>query len=197
MSERDRGPLEPLPAIERTTTVPWPPDHAFERFTADFGSWWPVSTHSVGGRRVRRVVFECRADGRIFEEFTDGRRFRWGRVTAWEPPHRVAFTWHPSKDESLAQEVEVRFESVVKGSRVVLTSSGWEKLGPGATRARRGYSIGWGSILDTFAGRRSAVAIIFAAISHAITFVLWVTGRLEREIANAGGKMPSAPGAGP
>jgi hypothetical protein len=72
----------------------------------------------------------------------------------------------------------------------VLTSSGWEKLGARAARERKGYSIGWGSILEQFAGRRSAAAMVFAAISHTLTFFLRVTGRLEREIDNAGGRMP-------
>jgi uncharacterized protein YndB with AHSA1/START domain len=181
----------PLPPVERRTTVSWPPAEAFERFTARFGEWWPVSTHSIGGTRVTRVVFECEVGGRIFEEFADGRRYQWGRVTAWEPPARVAFTWHPSRDESLAQDVEVRFEAAGGGgSLVVLTSSGWEKLGARAARERKGYSIGWGSILEQFAGRRSAAAMVFAAISHTLTFFLRVTGRLEREIDNAGGRMP-------
>jgi len=193
MSERPSSPLAPLPPIERSTTVPWPQREAFERFTAYFNSWWPVSTHSIGGKRVKRVVFECHGGGRIYEEFKSGERYQWGRVTVWDPPRRVAFSWHPSKDESMAQDVEVRFDSVPEGSRVVLTSSGWEKLGPRAARQRKGYSIGWGSILEVFAGRRGAVVLIFAAISHAITFVLWATGRLEREIANAGGRIPPGP----
>ena len=162
------------------------------RFTTEFGRWWPVSTHSIGGKRVKRVVFECSIGGRIFEELTDGRRFQWGRVTHWDPPRRVAFTWHPSKNEAEAQDVQVSFEPAPDGgSRVILTSTGWEKLGTRAARERKGYSIGWGSILDVFAQRRTAVILIFAAIAHTIKFVLWATGRLEREIANAGGKMPA------
>lgn len=180
-----------LPPIERETTVPWTPDEAFRRFTADFDKWWPVSTHSIGGNRVKRVVFECRIGGRIYEEFKDGQRFQWGRITAWDPPRQVAFTWHPSKDESVAQDVVIRFEASATGSRVMLTSAGWEKLGSRAGRERRGYSIGWGSILDVFAGRRSAFIVIFAIISHTITFLLRVTGRLEGEIARSGGRMPT------
>lgn len=188
---------EPLAPIERSTAVPWKPAEAFERFTAGFGQWWPVSTHSIGGARVSRVVFECQLGGRIFEQFSDGRRYQWGRITAWEPPRRVAFTWHPSREEREAQDVEVRFEAAPGGSRVVLTSSGWEKLGPRAARERKGYSIGWGSILEVFAGRRSATVVIFAIISHTITFFLRITGRLEREIDNAGGRMAPAGAAEP
>jgi hypothetical protein len=40
-----------------------------------------------------------------------------------------------------------------------------------------------------FAERRSAVVLIFAAISHLITLVLKVTGRLDAEIDKAGGRM--------
>ena len=179
----------PLPPIKRSTDVPWKPAEAFERFTAKFGQWWPVSTHSIGGTRVARVVFECQPGGRIFEQFADGRRYQWGRITAWDPPHRVAFTWHPSRDEGEAQDVEVRFEPAHGGSRVVLKSWGWEKLGPRAARERKGHSIGWGSILEVFAGRRSAAVIIFALISHTMTFVLRITGRLERAVDSAGGRM--------
>lgn len=181
-----------IPPIERFTNVPWTPPEAFERFTTGFGLWWPVSTHSVGGKRVGNVVFECQLGGRIFEQLTDGRRYQWGRITAWDPPRRVAFTWHPSREEREAQDVEVRFEAAPDGSRVVLTSTGWEKLGRRAARERRGYAIGWGSILEVFAGRRNAAVLIFAAIAHTITFVLWITGRLERAIDSAGGRMAPA-----
>jgi uncharacterized protein YndB with AHSA1/START domain len=179
-----------LPPIERSTSVSWNQEEAFRRFTADFATWWPHSTHSIGGSRVARIVFECRVGGRIFEELKDGRRWQWGKVTAWDPPRQVAFTWHPSKDESDAQDVAVSFVKEKQGTRVVLVSSGWEKLGAGASRERKGYSVGWGSILETFAGRRTAVVMVFAILSHTITFFLKVTGRLDAEIEKAGGRMP-------
>jgi uncharacterized protein YndB with AHSA1/START domain len=178
-----------IPPIERSIDVSWKPEEAFRRFTGGFASWWPTSTHSIGGSRVKRVSFECEVGGRIYEELQDGRRFQWGRVTAWEPPGRVAFTWHPSRDESVAQDVEVRFLSEGTGTRVVLTSSGWEKLGAKARRARKGYSLGWAGILSVFAGKTAPSVLLFAAISHGITFFLKVTGRLEGEIAKAGGRM--------
>lgn len=182
-------PAHALPPIQRAVSVSWKPEDAFRRFTADFATWWPTSTHSIGTSRVKQVVFECRVGGRIYEELDDGRRFQWGKVTAWEPPHRVAFSWHPSRDEDAAQDVEVRFDGERTGTRVVLTSRGWEKFGVQARRARRGYSIGWGAILDVFAGRRTATVMLFAAISHAIHGILKLSGRLEGEIAKAGGKI--------
>jgi uncharacterized protein YndB with AHSA1/START domain len=175
--------------VERSIEVSWDQATAFRRFTQDFGAWWPSGTHSIGGSLVARVVFECEVGGRIYEELKDGRRFQWGKITAWEAPRRVGFTWHPSKDESVAQDVEVTFVPEGNGTRVTLVSTGWERLGPKARRARKAYSIGWGSILEQFVGRRGPATLIFAGISHAIGLFLRLTGRLETEIGKAGGRI--------
>lgn len=181
---------ETLPPIRRTVSVSWDPATAFRRFTADFATWWPRATHSIGGKRVRRIIFECHQGGRIIEELDDGRRFQWGRVTAFDPAEqRVAFTWHPSRDESEAQDVEVRFLPQGSGTLVELVSGGWERLGSRARRERKGYSIGWGSVLEVFAGRKNAAFVIFGVISGAITLFLTVTGRMEASIAKAGGRI--------
>jgi hypothetical protein len=182
-----------LPPIQRSTDVQWTQEAAFKRFTADFGKWWPISTHSIGGDRVARIVFECRVGGRIFEELKDGRRYQWGTLCAWDPPRRVAFSWHPSKDAATAQDVEVTFVAEANGStRVVLVSSGWERLGAGGARVRRAYSLGWDGILAVFAERRTFAVIAFGLLSHAITLCLTTPGRLEQEIDRAGGRMPPA-----
>ncbi len=181
----------PVPPVRRSVLVPWNVETAFARFTTGFADWWPRRTHSIGGARVRTIKFECRAGGLIVEELVDGRRFKWGEVTAFDPPHRVAFTWHPSRDEHDAQDVEVRFVAEGSGTRVELISTGWERLGAAAARARRMYGIGWGSVLAVFAGRRDVPFVLFSVISTAITGALRVTGRLESEIDKAGGKLPA------
>ena len=56
-----------LPPIVRSISVSWQPEEAFRRFTADFGNWWPRHTHSIGGKCVERIVFECNPGGLIFE----------------------------------------------------------------------------------------------------------------------------------
>lgn len=99
-----------IPPIKRSISVSWSPETAFRRFTEEFGSWWPSRTHSIGGERIKQLVFEQREGGRIYEEHTDGRRFQWGQVTLWDPPTRVSFTWHPSRDPSTAQNVEIEFK---------------------------------------------------------------------------------------
>lgn len=73
--------MSSLPPITCDVAVSWNPATAFRRFTGEFNEWWPRATHSIGGKRVKRLVFEGHVGGRIIEELDDGRRFQWGRVT--------------------------------------------------------------------------------------------------------------------
>lgn len=185
------SPESPIPPVRRSVSVSWDPASAYHRFTAEFATWWPRGTHSIGGKKVKRIVFDCRPGGQIVEELVDGRRFLWGTVTIVDPPHRVGFNWHPSQDPALAQDVVVTFSPEGSGTRVELVSTGWEKLGAKGRRAQKGYSIGWGSVLDVFAGRRGGAAmVIFGLVSGAITLFLRVTGKLERTIDQSGGRLP-------
>lgn len=171
--------MTPLPPVERSVSVSWSPNAAFKRFTADIMSWWPYKTHSVGGPRVKRVVFEQFAGGKFYEENEDGRRFQWGDVLEWDPPHRVKFTFHPSKDPSTAQDVELRFIAEGTGTRLVLTASKWENLGKRAARARKGYDAGWEYVLNVWAGKRNGKMLAMDAVTAIIMplQLLWYGGR--------------------
>jgi uncharacterized protein YndB with AHSA1/START domain len=144
--------VEPIAAylgpLERIVTVQRPVTDAFAVFTRDFGKWWPLGKgFNVSGAGVVSCTFEGRAEGAIFETSADGERVPWGRVVAWEPPVRVAFTWHPGRDAAVAQEVEVRFEAEGAGTRVTLVHRDWQKLGVDAAKARDSYEKGWGTVL--------------------------------------------------
>lgn len=183
---------ESLPPIERSILVSWDPGTAFKRFTADFASWWPSQTHSIGGNRLKQIVFEQRVGGRIYEEHQDGRRFQWGEILLWEPPQRLKFTWHPSRDPSTAQEVEVQFVPESTGTRLKLTSAGWEKWGKGARRARRGYDVGWGYVLKVWAGQRTFGMAVLDVIASLMTQVMKLRGGRDAEIARAEGEISAA-----
>ena len=185
------SPTQPIPPVRRSVSVSWDPATAYRRFTADFGTWWPSTTHSIGGKKVKRVIFECQVGGRIIEELIDGRRYQWGTVTLLEPPHRVGFTWHPSREKDVAQDVVVSFHPEGAGTRVELISTGWERLGARGRREQKGHSIGWGSVLDVYAGRSSAVILLFGVLSKTMTFFLTITGKLEKSIDAAGGRLPA------
>jgi uncharacterized protein YndB with AHSA1/START domain len=136
-------------------TVACTPEEAFRYFTDDFSMWWPAATHSVVAYASKfkdkpaAVIFEPCVGGRIFERARSGEEHVWGSVLAWEPPLRVTFSFHPGRDEQRAQMVEVAFFPALEGTTVVLTHSGWEKLGANAQTSRDSYDQGWASVFVT------------------------------------------------
>jgi uncharacterized protein YndB with AHSA1/START domain/uncharacterized protein YciI len=133
------------PPIRRQIVVPAPPHTAFTVFTDGIGGWWPLDgAHSVyrGGSTV-----EFR-DGALVERGPDGTEAVWGRILAWEPPHRLRLTWHPGYAEERGTEVTVSFAAVAGGAQTLVTleHAGWERLADGAAR-RAGYTAGWPVVL--------------------------------------------------
>jgi uncharacterized protein YndB with AHSA1/START domain len=166
-------PIAPL-AVTRSVTVRADPEAAFRRFTAEIAGWWPLASHSIGQADAESVVFEGRVGGRIVERIRGGRECVWGTVTAWEPPHRVAFTWHPGHDPAEAQDVVVRFAAEGARTRVELTHTGFERLGAIAPRARRAYSLGWVYVLGLYGRRRGPVMLALTAMTAAMVgLVRW------------------------
>jgi uncharacterized protein YndB with AHSA1/START domain len=54
-----------------------------------------------------------------------------GRVSAWEPPHLLVFTWRASNFAPHENtSVEVRFTQNGRGTLVSVTHSGWSSLRP-------------------------------------------------------------------
>lgn len=104
------------------------PAHAFDVWTARSAIWWPRS-HTVSGSPELDIVFEPFAGGRVFERSGDGSEHDWGRVVEWEPPHRVAYTWHLFFDPAQATDITVTFEASNRGTRVRLAQTGFERLG--------------------------------------------------------------------
>jgi uncharacterized protein YndB with AHSA1/START domain len=141
--------------VVKTVMVACTPEEAFRYFTADFGMWWPVATHSVVAYasefkdKPAAVILEPRVSGRIFERTRSGEEHIWGSVLAWQPPARVVFSFHPGRDANEAQTVEVRFSPAPEGAIVVLTHSDWQKLSANAQQARDSYDQGWEGVFVT------------------------------------------------
>lgn len=182
--------MSAIPPLHRSIEVSWTQAAAFARFVDEFASWWPSATHSIGGARVARVVLEARVGGLIFEEHVDGRRFQWGEVTALDAPRRIEFSWHPSRAPETAQKVVLTFTPTDSGTRVDLISTHWERWGDGAGRARRGYGVGWGHVLNLWAGRRTFGMAVLGAIAASIRAVVRWSGRAQDSIDRAGGELP-------
>lgn len=149
----DQSSRRPLAPVRKSIVVPWDIDAAFKRFTAEFGSWWPMRSHSLGQKQVATCVFEAREGGKIYELWRDGRRIEWGEVLTWNPPHSVTFTWHPGQPRDVAQQVELRFTTVGQATRLDLVHSGWERLGKAASKARNAYHLGWNYVMRRWAGQ--------------------------------------------
>ncbi len=130
--------------------VACPPATAFSTWTTRASTWWPAD-HSVSGEVGVRVVFEGRVGGRIFERTPSGAEHEWGRVTAWEPPSRLAYTWHLRFAPEDATDVEIRFvDAGGDRTRVEIEHGGWERLGERAPRRREGNRRGWESVFPHF-----------------------------------------------
>ena len=136
--------------VRRSVDVDRPVEDAFRVFTEEIGSWWPLGTHSKASARdgveAETAVLEGRAGGRLYERVSDGTEADWGRITVWEPPHRVAFEWHIT---GIPTEVDVRFARDGDGTRVELEHRGFERLENGSAR-RDSYQGGWGSVLGRY-----------------------------------------------
>jgi uncharacterized protein YndB with AHSA1/START domain len=136
--------------VHKTLVVDVSPVRAFEVFTREIGSWWPLGSYSIGGASITEVVFEEQVGGRIFERHQDGGEGEWGRVLAWDPPSRFVMSWYPGHDPAEATELEVRFAAEGDGTRVDLEHRGWEILADRAREARKGYDSGWGDVLSYY-----------------------------------------------
>jgi uncharacterized protein YndB with AHSA1/START domain len=153
-------------AYSTSLVVDAPVDTAFDVFTADIASWWPPDHHILQAP-LSSMVFEPRVGGHVYDVGTDGTECRWARVLAYEPPHRVVFSWDISPawqiqtDPAKTSEVEVRF--VAEGearTRVELEHRHLDRHGDGweGVREAVGSSGGWSVGLQRLADRLQEVA---------------------------------------
>src|SRR3970282_1000501 len=74
--------------------VPVEPQRAFDAFVGEIGAWWqPNGLVEFTRGRAGVLAFEPGPEGRLTEAYADGSVFEIGRITVWEPPSRLAFTW--------------------------------------------------------------------------------------------------------
>ena len=136
-------------AVRKTLVVNCDPDRAFQVFTREIGSWWPLHTHSMAdGKEIAEVVFEEHVGGRIYERYTDGAENDWGEVVAWDPPSRFVMSWYPTRTENETTELEVRFTPEDDGTRVDLEHRGWEIFAAEGQEHRDNYDNGWPTVLE-------------------------------------------------
>jgi uncharacterized protein YndB with AHSA1/START domain len=147
-----------IPPIGGTVTVGAPIEHTFRVFTKSLNTWWPHQYH-IGRADVAEVILEPREGGRWYERGVDGSECDWGRVLAWEPPHRLLFTWQINgqwqfdPDPEHASEIEVWFTADgPEQTTVAVQHRHFERLvgGEGIHGAISGGG-GWVALLESFA----------------------------------------------
>ncbi|MGE0045745.1 MAG: SRPBCC domain-containing protein [Hyphomonadaceae bacterium] len=116
------------------------PARVFEAFTREIAAWWkPNELFKFTPRAPGVLAFEPGEGGRLTETLDNGVVFEIGRITAWAPPSRLAFTW---RQASFAPEqttyVEVRFDAVGEDTRVTVEHRGWDAI-PRAHAAKHGF----------------------------------------------------------
>ena len=108
--------------------------------------------HNMLAVPIERTVLEQHVGGDVYDRGVDGTVCRWGRVLAFDPPRRLAFTWDIGPDWQVASdlartsEVEVTFEAEGEHrTRVTLVHRGIERHGDGWETMQAGVDApdGW------------------------------------------------------
>ena len=139
-------------AIRKSIRVERPPEVSFKVFCEEIGAWWPGGFSG----KDSRLSMETRVGGRFFETRSDGTEYEIGRLTAYQPPKIVAFTWRaPSWD--VQTQVEVRFLPEGNATRIELEHRGFEQ-GVKPREFHKSYDNGWIRILEHYQQHFGAAA---------------------------------------
>lgn len=107
------------------------PEKVFRAYVERINDWWPWKgkdfTYSFAPKSTagKEIHFEPRLGGRYYERFADGTQYDIGKITVYEPPHKLAFTWRGPDwpGESL---IEIEFAADGEHTTLTLTHSGFD-----------------------------------------------------------------------
>lgn len=144
--------------VRQAVRVAVPARDAFAAFVDGFGHWWPRE-YTWSGESLEAIGIEPRPGGACWERGPYGFRLDWGRVLAWEPPHRLGFSWQlgmdrlPIPNPSQASVVEVRFTPHGTETAVELTHEAFGRHGADGAAYRDAMAApqGWPRILERYA----------------------------------------------
>jgi uncharacterized protein YndB with AHSA1/START domain len=151
-------------SVRTSIVVEAPLERAFSVFTEEFDKIKPHE-HNLLAVDIAETVFEPREGGFIYDRGVDGSECRWARVLAFEPPHRLVFSWDISPrwqletDPEKTSEVEVRFiTEAPERTRVELEHRNLDRHGAGWESERDGVESpdGWPLYLRRYAEVLSA-----------------------------------------
>lgn len=139
---------------------------AFDVFTQEIALWWrPNGLFELTPRGDGLLRFEPGDGGRLVTDLPNGKTYEIGRISAWQPGERLAFSWRPATfAPEQVTHVEVRFEAVADETRVTVEHRGWDTI-PKEHLARHGFPLAatqmrlsehWRTLLAAMAARTVA-----------------------------------------
>ena len=131
--------------MTKSVLLPLAPDAAFALFTEKISMWWPEDRrHSKDPQSQIHLL----ASGRFYEVGRDGKEIDLGKVTAWEPPHRIVLDFYVATGPDAPTEATITFEPEADGTRVTVTHGPKpESEHLWKDRAPR-FAQSWQSVLD-------------------------------------------------
>lgn len=146
---------------------------AFEVFTREIDQRWGRGPQfRIAGRRRGQLVFEGHLGGRFFETFEAGsgpRTFEVGKVTLWDPPHRLELEWRGVNFKPQEKTtVLVSFAASGEGTLVTVRHSGWSALpddhpvrhGQVGAAFSRTIGLWWGQLMTSLREHAEARAAL-------------------------------------
>ena len=146
--------MDEIAPVRASTVVPCEPVEAFRVFTDGFGTWWPAEFTWSQPDLLQSIGIEPHLDGLLRRDGPHGFRMDWGRITGWEPPRGLTFTWQisaervPVPDPARASIVDVAFRPDNSGTLVTVEHRAWHRHGPGAADYRSQFDQAWPMALD-------------------------------------------------
>ncbi len=148
-----------MPDVKLEVTLPLPPERAFDTFVQQMDVWWPrrgVFPYSFApaGTRPLHIRFEPQLGGRYYETFLDGSEYVIGRISDYQPPERLGYTW---RDPTWPGETRIAltFAAAGDGARVIYQQDGFEKAGVPELAAY--YQIGCRQTLSAYVAHCQAL----------------------------------------
>jgi len=153
-----------------TIVVGVPPEVAFEVFTKEVDLWWRRGPRYRPSKSPGVLLFEGGVGGRLFESYGEGptaQVVEMGRITAWEPPWRLAFDW---RNRTFTTEectfVEVLFKDLRGKTEVTVEHRGWSALrddhparhGLVGQAFSRSLGMFWGDLMSAMREHTAAMA---------------------------------------
>ena len=152
-------------SVRKIIKVKAPQPLAWQVFTEQMRTWWPLAVYKIGKADAVDVVIEPGIGGRWYERGDDGSTCDWGRVLVWEPTSRLVLSWDINADfqydPELQTEIEVRFIAEEGGvTRVELEHRHLERFGDRREQMRTIFDKtgDWGQLLLSFAHATEAAA---------------------------------------